>query len=49
MNLYTASVPEVLREAADRLNAVFGTAGRHVRQTALELREASERQPGVVE
>lgn len=26
MNLYTASVPEVLREAADRMDSVFETA-----------------------
>jgi hypothetical protein len=28
MNLYTASVPEVLREAADRMDSVFETARR---------------------
>jgi integrase-like protein len=31
MNLYTATVPEVLREAADRLDAVFDGARRQTR------------------
>ena len=31
MNLYTATVPEVLREAADRLDAVFDSARRQTR------------------
>jgi hypothetical protein len=30
MNLYTATVPEVLREAADRMDSVFVTAGHRL-------------------
>jgi hypothetical protein len=37
MNLHTATVPEVLREAADRLDAVFDTARRQPRAPAALL------------